>query len=54
MSVKAVKQVTNVQWPIVGSVVVGITAFGLLMWVVSKLPDNAVTSPVKSAAAKVS
>lgn len=45
-----IKQVTNVNWVTVGSVVVGMAAFGAIIYTVSRLPSNSVTQPVKAAA----
>lgn len=50
MALKEVKNVTKVSWPVVGSVVVGIAAFGAVMWAIRKAPNNAITAPVKDAA----
>lgn len=49
-----VKKITKIQWPVVGSVVVGLAAFGVAIWAVKKLPSNPVTAPVKKAADVVS
>lgn len=50
MALKDVKKVSNISWPVVGSVAVGIGLFGLTVWAIRKAPDNAVTTPVKRAA----
>jgi hypothetical protein len=44
-----IKKVTNIQWGVVGSVVVGLAVFGGLVYAVAKLPSNSVTRPVKQA-----
>ena len=44
----------NVNKTMVISVVVGLASFGALIWGVSKLPNNAITKPVKEAAKVVS
>lgn len=49
-----VKQVTNISWPVVGSVAVGIALFGGLMFAIRKAPKNALTKPVKEAADAIS
>lgn len=45
-----IKKVTDVDWRVAGSVVVGIGIFGLFLWGVRTLPTNAVTTPIKKAA----
>lgn len=45
-----VKQVTNINWAVAGSVVVGIALFGAMMYAVRRVPTNAVTAPLKTAA----
>lgn len=50
MALKEVKNVTKVSWPVVGSVVVGLVAFGGIMYAINRAPRNAVTAPVKDAA----
>lgn len=47
---KSVKSITKVDYAVAGSVVVGIAAFGLLMYGIRKLPTNQVTAPVKNVA----
>lgn len=49
-----VKNIKNVNWGTVGSVAVGMAVFGLVVWGITKLPSNAITTPVKKAAAVVS
>ena len=50
MAIKDVKNVTNISWGTAGSVVVGLALFGGLMYAIRKAPNNAVTTPIKSAA----
>jgi len=54
MAIKDVKNVTNISWGTVGSVAVGIALFGAVLYGIRKLPDNAVTAPVKTGANIVS
>lgn len=49
-----VKQITKIDYRVVGSVVAGIAIFGAIMWGVRRLPSNPVTAPVKKAADVVS
>lgn len=49
MSAKsAVSEATNINWRTVGSVVVGMAAFGAILYGVRKLPVNTVTQPIQS------
>lgn len=48
---KKVAEVTNVNWRTVGSTAVGMALFGALIWGIRSLPSNAMTQPVKVAAA---
>lgn len=43
------KKITNVQWGVVGSVVVGLTVFGAVVYAVAKLPSSPITKPLKQA-----
>ena len=54
MAIKDVKQVKNINWGTVGSVAVGIALFGGVLYAIRKLPDNAVTTPIKTGANIVS
>jgi len=50
MSLKAVKGVTNVSWGTVGSVVVGLSLFGGLIYAIRRAPSNPITNVAKKAA----
>lgn len=54
MAIKDIKNVKNVSWSTAGSVVVGLALFGGLMYAIRRAPENAVTTPIKNVAAKVS
>lgn len=45
-----VKQITNINWGVVGSVMVGMALLGATIYVVRRAPSNVVTKPLKSAA----
>ncbi|WP_299203316.1 hypothetical protein [uncultured Amphritea sp.] len=49
----AAKQATNINWATAGSVVAGMALFGVVMWGIRKLPNNAVTNPVKNVANEI-
>jgi hypothetical protein len=46
-------QMTKINWSTAGSVVVGLSVFGGLLYLIGKLPSNAVTTPIKTAASAV-
>lgn len=54
MALKQVKQMTNISWGTVGSVMVGIMALGAVYYAVRKLPDNSITAPVKKTVSEIS
>lgn len=53
MKASAVKQVTKVNWSVVGSTALGVALFGAVVYGVSRLPTNSVTRPVKQTVAAV-
>lgn len=53
MAIKDVKNVKNISWGTAGSVVVGIALFGALAYAIRRLPENNITTPVKTVAANV-
>ena len=53
-AISNVKKVTNVNWGGVGTVVVGIALFGAVLYGIRRLPDSAVTAPLKAGANAVS
>ena len=53
MAIKDIKKVKNINWATAGSVVVGLALFGGLMMLIRRSPENAVTTPIKKAAAFV-
>ena len=46
-----IAEVTKFSWRTAGGVVVGLALFGTLIWGVRSLPNNAITAPIKTAAA---
>lgn len=44
-------EVTKINMRTVGSVAVGVALFGAAVWAIRSLPNNALTTPVKAAAA---
>lgn len=47
MSLKSVKTVKNIQWPVVGSVFAGVMLVGFTVYAVNRLPSNSATDVVK-------
>lgn len=47
------KKMTRFNWQTVGAVVVGMVVFGGIVYGISRLPNNAVTTPVKRATANI-
>lgn len=48
-----IKQIKNISWGTVGSVVVGLTVFGGLIYAIKRAPSNVVTKPLKEGAAAI-
>lgn len=50
MAIKDVKNVKNISWGTVGSVMVGISLLGAAIYLIRRAPSNAVTDPLKRGA----
>jgi len=49
-----VKQITNIQWGVVGSVMVGVVGVGLAMYAINRIPSsNSVVQEVKKVANEI-